>query len=47
MAASGPVAKGKASATAPDATDAVETCGCGSKGAGVDLGFVLQASDDD
>ncbi len=49
VAASGPVAKGKAAATAPDATNAIET-GAGSgggEGAGVDSGFVLQASDDE
>ncbi len=39
VAARVPVAKGKAAATAPDATDTAETGG----GGGVDLGFVLQA----
>ncbi len=47
VAASGPIAKGKAAATAPDATNAVETGAGGSEGAGVDSGFVLQASDDE
>ena len=46
MAASGPVSKSKAAATAPDAADAADTCGGGGEGAGVDLGFVLQASAD-
>jgi hypothetical protein len=47
VAASGPVAKGKATATAPDATNAVETGAGGGEGAGVDMGSVLQASDDE
>ncbi len=47
VATCGPVAKGKATATAPDATDAVETGGGGGEGAGVDLGIVLQASDNE
>ena len=45
----GPVSKRKAAATAPDAADAAETVtggGC-CEGAGVELGFVLQASADD
>ena len=46
MAASGPVSKSKAAATAPDAADAAATSGGGGEGAGVDLGFVLQASAD-
>ena len=48
MAASGPVSKSKAAATAPDAADAADTSGGGGEGAqaGVDLGFVLQASAD-
>ena len=36
----------KAAATAPDAADAAKTGGGGGEGAGVDLGFVLQASAD-
>ncbi len=47
VATRGSVAIGKAKATTPDAADAVETSGSGCKGAGVDLGFVLQACDDD
>ncbi len=47
VAARGPVAKGKATATALDAADTVETGGGGGEGAGVDLGFVLQVSDDE
>ena len=46
MAARGPVSKSMAAATAPDAADAADTRGSGGKGAGVDLGFVLQASAD-
>ena len=46
MAARGPVSKSKAAATSPDAADASETSGGGGEGAGVDLGFVLQASAD-
>ena len=45
-AASGPVSKRTAAATAPDAADAADTSGSGGEGAGVDLGFVLQASAD-
>jgi hypothetical protein len=44
--ARGPVSKSKAAATAPDAADAADTRGGGGEGAGVDLGFVLQASAD-
>ena len=46
LAARGPVYKSKAAATAPDAADTADTSGGGGEGAGVDLGFVLQASAD-
>ena len=48
LAARGPVSKCKAAATPLDAADAADTSGGGGEGAqaGVDLGFVLQASAD-
>ena len=46
MAALGPVSKSKAAATAPGAAEAAKTSGGCGEGAGVDLGFVFQASAD-
>ena len=49
--ARGPVAKGKATATAPDAADAVETSsgrgGGGGEAAGDDDGIMMMGSDDE